>query len=63
MYRLVLKLPFNVTLVHRDRFETTDAAQVVANELPGGFKILPEDEVDLTTAQLIPVKENQTKSP
>jgi len=57
MYRLVLKLPFGTTLVHRDIFEDEDAAKLVAAELPDGFEIVPADEVDLSTVQLIPVKE------
>ncbi len=54
MYRLVLELPFRVTLVHRDRFETPEKAQECLATLPSGFVIAPENAIDINPIIEVP---------
>ena len=54
MYRLVLRLPLRVILLHRDIFETEAAAQEAANMFPQGFTVITDDEAKEHT-QAIPV--------
>lgn len=45
MFKLVLFLPFDITLVWRERFESEEAARKVADTLPQGFTVKPDEEV------------------
>jgi hypothetical protein len=58
MYYLALRLPWNVIIVYRYPFETiADALITRAALLPSTFDVVPEDEIDLDKAYLIPFKE------
>jgi hypothetical protein len=44
MYRLVLRLPLRVILLHRDIFETEAAAKEATKMFPQGFTVITDDE-------------------
>jgi hypothetical protein len=52
--RLVLSLPLDTVLVWRQSFGDIEQALALAGGLPPGFEIVPEDQVDLSKAILIP---------
>jgi dsDNA-specific endonuclease/ATPase MutS2 len=58
MYRLILELPFQVTLVHRQIFAVQQEAEQFAKQLPQGFRAVPLDALSHECETLtIPVKE------
>ncbi len=55
-YQLVLRIPLEVALVSRDKYETQDAAEeYLLSNLPEfpGFEILPEDAVSQLTERKV----------
>jgi hypothetical protein len=56
-YRLVLELPFDVTLVVRDTFESIESATEKAVSLPGEFIPTLDTEINMDSVIVIPFKE------
>lgn len=63
MYRLTLHLPFDVTLVLRNAFETKEAAQAASDITVDGFvfEVTAEEEVPLD-AVVVPLERANGKS-
>lgn len=57
MYRLVLRLPLDVTLVHKIEYETIQDAAKASTLLPGNFEVEEESSIDMDTAILVPIKQ------
>jgi hypothetical protein len=58
MYRLVLLLPFDVTLLWKVPFATRAEADAKVLALPGGFDVVPDSEVVPALCIEVPFKGN-----
>lgn len=57
MLRLILKLPFDVTVVLKEEYETRAEAEEKLKVLPSGFEIVENPWEDLSRAIEVPFKE------
>ena len=61
MYKLILKLPFDVTVVLKEDFNTKVDAHMRLLNLPAGFEVVEKSKEDLSKAIEVPFKERVEK--
>jgi len=61
MYKLVLSLPFDITIVMRTEYSSEQDANEARNKLPTGFKVLPADQINGKTIIEIPIRQEKDK--